>query len=309
VPRIVVVGSCNMDLVARAPRLPAPGETILDGEFYTAHGGKGANQAVAAARLGAAVVFVGRTGADSFGAQLRRGLEADGVDTTYLVDDPAAPTGVAIILVDHRGENSIVVASGANLRLTPQAVDQAAPAIQSADVLLLQLELPLQTVQHAAALAVRAGVPVVLNPAPARALPGDLLRLAHVLTPNRSEAGVLAGMAVHRPDDAALAAVRLVRRGSAAVVITLGACGAVVLERAGAQPQRLEPFRVEAVDATAAGDAFNAGLAVGLAAGHSLAEAARLGMAAGALAATRRGAQPSLPHRDEVDRLLGAAGG
>lgn len=304
-PRIVVVGSCNMDLVVRAPRLPAPGETVLGGEFYTAHGGKGANQAVAAARLGADVTFVGRVGADQFGAALRAGLAQAGVDVSHLVSDPEAPSGVAMILVDHRGENSIVVASGANLRLTPHDVERARALIEAADVLLLQLESPLETVQYAAALAARAGRIVVLNPAPAQPLADDLLRLAGVLTPNRSEAALLAGVPAGSAAEATAAAQELAARSGSAVVITLGAEGAVVLERPGASVQWLEPFRVDAIDTTGAGDAFNAGLAVGLAEGRSLVEAARMGMAAGALATTKRGAQPSLPSRGEVERLLG----
>jgi len=293
-----------MDLVVRAPRLPGPGETVLGGEFYTAHGGKGANQAVAAARLGAEAIFIGRLGTDQFGAALRAGLEQAGVDVSYLVSDPEAPSGVAMILVDHRGENSIVVASGANLRLSPDDVERARPAIEAADVLLLQLESPLATVQRAAELAAQAGRMIVLNPAPAQPLPDALLRLITVLTPNRSEAALLAGMPVHSADDAVRAAQVLAKRVAGAVVITLGAEGAVVLERTGAPVQRLPAFRVEAIDATGAGDAFNAGLAVGLAEGRSLIEAVRLGMAAGALATTKRGAQPSLPYREQVERLL-----
>lgn len=301
-PRIAVVGSCNMDLVVRAPRLPAPGETVLGGEYYTAHGGKGANQAVAAARLGAEVTFVGRVGADQFGAALRAGLAQAGIAVSHLIDDPQAPSGVAMILVDHCGENSIVVASGANLRLTPHDVERARALIEGADVLLLQLESPLETVQYAAALAARAGRIVVLNPAPAQPLTDDLLRFASVLTPNRSEATLLAGLPVST--ETIVATRQLAARSGGAVVVTLGAEGAMVLERPGAPAQKLEPFRVDAIDTTAAGDAFNAGLAVGLAEGRPLVEAVRLGMAAGALATTKRGAQPSLPYRHEVERLL-----
>jgi ribokinase len=291
-----------MDLVVRAPRLPAPGETVLGGEYYTAHGGKGANQAVAAARLGAEVAFVGRVGADQFGAALRAGLAQAGIDVSHLIDDPQAPSGVAMILVDHRGENSIVVASGANLRLTPHDVERARALIEGADVLLLQLESPLETVQYAATLAARAGRIVVLNPAPAQPLTDDLLRFASVVTPNRSEATLLAGL----PADTQIivAARQLAARSGGAVVVTLGAEGAIVLERPRAPVQKLEPFRVDAIDTTGAGDAFNAGLAVGLAEGRPLMEAVRLGMAAGALATTKRGAQPSLPYRHEVERLL-----
>jgi ribokinase len=306
-PRVVVVGSCNMDLVTVAARLPRPGETVLGDEFFIAHGGKGANQAVAAARLGGDVTFVGRVGDDSFGQQLRQGLVAAGVDTTHMVTDPEAATGVAAIVVDHHGENCIVVASGANYRLTPDDVERAAPAIRAADVLLVQLESPLAAVQRAAELAWRAGVRLVLNPAPAQPLSGELLRLVSVLTPNRSEAALLAGFAggTHQSLDEITA--RLRQRGVGAIVVTLGAEGAAALAPGAIALRHLPPFRVDAVDSTGAGDAFNGGLAVGLAEGRDLLDAVRLGMAAGALATTRRGAQPSLPDRDEAQRLLDAA--
>lgn len=307
VARIVVVGSLNMDLVVRTPRIPSPGETIIGRELHTVPGGKGANQAVAAARLGAQVAMVGRVGQDAFGGPLLANLAANGVDHAWVQEDPDAATGVALIEVDDAGRNSIVVVSGANMRLTPADVDAAQPAMAGAQALLLQLESPLETVTHAAQLARRLGVRVILNPAPARPLPPELLAAVDVLAPNESETALLTGRAVDTLADAEAAAQALLDQGVPTVVLTLGERGSLLARRDGMQ--HFPAFPVTPVDTTAAGDAFVGGLAVALAEGQPLAEAMRWGNAAGALATTRLGAQPSLPDRAAVLALLASGAG
>jgi len=300
--RVTVVGSLNMDLVVRAPRIPRPGETIIGGEFRTVPGGKGANQAVAAARLGAQVAMVGRVGGDAFGGLLLENLAAAGVDHTFVTRDPQAATGVALIEVDDAGQNSIVVVSGANMRLAPADVEAAAAAIGVADVLLLQLESPLETVTRAAQVAHARGVTVILNPAPARPVPAGLLGLVDVLIPNESETALLTGLPVGDQEEAQAAAAALRRMGVATVILTLGERGALLAYEGGAE--LFPAFDVTPVDTTAAGDAFVGGLAVALAEGRPLREAVRWGNAAGALATTRLGAQPSLPTRQALDDML-----
>ncbi len=299
---VVVVGSLNMDLVARAPRIPAPGETLLGGEFRTVPGGKGANQAVAAARLGARVSMVGRLGDDDFATQLLANLEADRVDHSAVIQDASTTTGVALIVVADDGQNSIVVASGANMQVTPGDVDAAAETIAAADVLLLQLEIPLDAVQRAAEIAHEHGVPVVLNPAPARDLPADLLSRVDVLIPNESETALLTGLPVDTRAELEAAARTLLGRGVGTAILTLGARGAMLAT--GSSVELIPTFEVQPVDTTAAGDAFVAGFSVALAEGKPVAEAVRWGNAAGALAVTRMGAQTSLPRRAELEQLL-----
>jgi ribokinase len=291
-----------MDLVARAPRIPQPGETIIGRDFHTLPGGKGANQAVAAARLGAAVTMVGRVGGDAFARLLLDNLAASGVDHTFVIQDSGAATGVALIVVDAAGQNSIVVASGANMRLSPADVEAAEAAIAAADVLLLQLETPLETVTRAAQMAHAHGVTVILNPAPAQPLPPALLSLVDVLVPNESETALLTGLPIDSRARIEAAAGALMASGADAVILTLGERGALLAQAGGTQA--FPAFRVTAVDTTAAGDAFMGGLAVALAEGQSLAESIHWGNAAGALAATRLGAQPSLPARRAVEKLL-----
>jgi len=300
--RVVVVGSLNMDLVIRSARIPQPGETILGGEFHSIPGGKGANQAVGTARLGAHVSMVGRVGDDAFGNQLLNNLSADGIDHTFVLRDGASATGVALIVVDDAGQNTIVVASGANMRLSPSDVDAAAAVFATADALLLQLESPLQTVIHAAKLARAHGVTVILNPAPARPLPQELLTLVDVLVPNESETSLLTGMPVANLDEAVAASAALHQAGVGTVILTLGERGALLAEERATRV--LPAFEVEPLDTTAAGDAFLAGLAVALAEGRNPGEAVRWGNAAGALATTRLGAQTSLPARQAVEQLL-----
>ena len=300
--RVTVADSLNMDLVVRAPRIPEPGETIIGGEFRTVPGGKGANQAVAAARLGAQVAMVGRVGGDAFGGLLLENLAAAGVDPAFVTRDPQAATGVALIEVDDAGQNSIVVVSGANMRLAPADVEAAAAAIGVADVLLLQLESPLETVTRAAQVAHAQGVTVILNPAPARPVPAGLLGLVDVLIPNESETALLTGLPVGDQEQAQAAAAALRRMGVPTVILTLGERGALLAYEGGAE--LFPAFDVTPVDTTAAGDAFVGGLAVALAEGRPLQEAVRWGNAAGALATTRLGAQPSLPTRLALDDML-----
>jgi ribokinase len=300
--RVTVVGSLNMDLVARAPRIPQPGETIIGGDFHTVPGGKGANQAVAAARLGAQVSMVGRVGRDAFADPLLNNLAAAGVDHTFVTQDPEAATGVALIVVDDAGQNSIVVASGANMRLSLADVDGAEAAIAAADALLLQLESPLETVTRAAKVARAHGVKVILNPAPARSLPGALLSLVDVLIPNESETALLTGMPVGDQAEAEAAATALRGLGVGTVILTLGERGALLAREE--KTELFPAFDVTSVDTTAAGDAFVGGFAVALAEGQSLAEAVRWGNAAGALATTKLGAQPSLPTRQEIKEFI-----
>jgi ribokinase len=301
-PAVLVIGSSNTDLIIKAARIPKPGETILGGEFARAAGGKGANQAVAAARAGGAVTFIARVGRDANGEAALAGFTADGINVKHVIRDPTHPSGVALILVDRKGENSIAVASGANDKLSPADVREANAAFRRARVVLLQLETPLKTVMASAALAAAAGVPMVLNPAPAQPLPLQLLKRVYVLTPNESEAELLTGVVVSNQATAARAAEKLLARGVQIVIITLGARGAFV---AGKGVQQMIPgFKVDAVDATGAGDVFNGALVVALAEGRSLPEAARFASAAAAISVTRFGAQPSAPTRREIETVL-----
>jgi ribokinase len=308
---VVVIGSLNVDLISRTDRIPAPGETVSGSDLLTLPGGKGANQAVAAARLATArgprVYMVGRVGDDDAGGRLVAGLRADGVDASHVRVTRGVATGCALILVDGRGENSIVVSPGANGRVTPADVDAAVPVLRGAAVVLLQLEIPLATVRHAIGVCRKLGVPTVLDPAPVPrgGLPRALFA-STFLTPNQVESLHLATM-IPAPgakvSDVGGIATKLHARGAATVVLKLGARGAAVATRGG-ELTVVRPYRVRVVDSTAAGDAFNGALAVALAEGKSLPEALRFANAAGALCCTRRGAQPALPTRAEVERLL-----
>jgi ribokinase len=290
---IAVLGSANMDLVATTPRLPGPGETVLGTHFSTVPGGKGANQAIAAARAGGACAFLGAVGDDAFGAELRSTLAAAGVDVSALRTVPG-PSGVALIAVDERAENTIVVVPGANGTVTALSeVDRR--AIEGADVLLCQLETPLDAVLSAAGHARGAGVRVLLNAAPARVLPSELLALVDLLVVNEHEAAIVAGS----PEVEALLA--LVPQ----VVLTLGAAGAVYASRTG-EPIRVAAPKVDAVDTTAAGDAFTGAFAVAWGEGRPEGEALRWACAAGAVCATRPGASSALPTRAEIHALFEA---
>jgi len=301
-PKIVVVGSSNTDMIVKIPRLPKPGETILGGAFSMAAGGKGANQAVAAARAGGEVTFIAKVGDDMFGKQAREGFVRDAIHTEYVLTDPNSPSGIALILVDEHGENSIAVASGANAELNPADVAQAKKAIVSAQILLLQLEIPLPTVEAAVKLAEQAGVRIVLNPAPARPLDESLLRLVSIITPNETEVELLTGVKISDGASLATAAERLLAQGVQRVIITLGARGAFVADDE--EEHFIPSFTVNAIDATAAGDVFNGVLAVSLAEGNDLPRAVRFANAAAALSVTKLGAQPSAPFRNEIEELL-----
>jgi ribokinase len=303
-PRIVVVGSVNVDMVVKSARIPVPGETTTGGKFASLPGGKGANQAVAAARLGAHVTLIAKVGDDVFGHEAIEGYRQEGIETDCIFCDHELPTGVALILVDNAGENLISCAPGANSALTPADIIETADIIRSADALLLQLEIPLETVLAAADIAADAGVPVILDPAPAPAipLPSGLYRCASFMTPNEIEASQLTGLAVRDELSAAAAAEHLRSASQKCVIITLGRAGAFFCS---ADDRYLVPgFKVKACDTTAAGDAFNAGFAVALGAGGTTFDAITQGCAAGALAASRLGAQSSLPTRDDLKRFI-----
>ena len=299
--QILVVGSINMDLAVRCPHIPTPGETILGSSLLESPGGKGANQAVAAARLGGAVTLCGCLGADAYGQALRRSLERDGVGVTWLAER-GERSGVALIEVAERGENSIVVVPGANQLITPGDVTLALDAMPAAEVLLLQLEIPLITVQAAARLARARGVQVLLDPAPAQPLPDDLLAEVDILLPNQGEAGALAGMPVMSRADAIEAGRRLQARGARTVIVKLGAEGALILGEGG--EQHISGERVDAIDSTAAGDCLAGALAVALVEGRRLPAALAFANAAAALSTTRPGAQASMPMRADVEALL-----
>jgi ribokinase len=300
---IVVVGSINLDLVAVADRIPKVGETIIGNSFNTFYGGKGANQAVAAAKLRYPVAMVGNVGNDAFGTQLRNGLNNAGVDTAY-VYTVEGPSGVALITTGPHGDNSIVVVPGANGHLTPTLLEKAAPLLKSAGFILAQLEIPLETVDFVAQFAERHNIPFMLDPAPARELSGTLLRRVSWITPNETEAQeLLKADIIDGDQDSYPAADRLLACGAKNVLVKLGSRGCVIAQ--GTLPkERVPAFSVNAVDTTAAGDAFNAGFAVGMLRGYSTLRSAVFASAVAAISVTRPGAQPSMPTGDEVERFL-----
>jgi len=297
-PKIVVVGSANTDFVLGVPELPSKGETVLGNQFRVVRGGKGANQAVAAARLGAEVTFVARLGSDSFGDEALAAYRQEGIRTDFIVQDPEIHSGIALIMVNPNGENMIGVGPGANSHLTAENVRAASAAIQEADCILMQLEIPLEAVQAAGEIARGNHVRVILNPAPAQRLSPEILNSIDYLTPNETEAAILAG-----EDPTAIGPESLPRLASILgvpnLVVTLGSRGACVLQNG--QTTLIPSFPVTPVDTTASGDAFNGALAVALAAGEDIAQAVKYANAAGAITATRPGAQPSLPTREELD--------
>lgn len=302
-PVIVVLGGINMDLVGTTERMPAPGETVFGQSFHTAPGGKGANQAVSAARLGAEVRIVGRVGQDEFGPVLLDGMRREGIDITGVASDPNNSSGIAMILLDGRKENYIIAIYGANLASDHDQVSAVESALDGADALLLQLETPLEVAVESARLAKRMGVHVVWDPAPALDMGHDAYTLCDVLTPNQSEAEYLTGIPVTDLDSAKRASRQLVSDGVSACVLTMAEAGSYYATHDG--EGFVPPFDVEVSDTVAAGDAFSAGLGVALAEGLSLPSAVRYASAAGALAVTKRGAQEAMPHRREVDALFG----
>lgn len=300
--KILVVGSFMMDLVVRTPRVPENGETIIGTSFNRFPGGKGANQAVAAARLGGAVTMAGKVGSDDFGDEFLSVLASEGINTAYILRDSQAATGVGFITLDHAGNNRIVVVPGANLRYSVQDLAQIESLIKDSDILIMQLEMDMSVIEHAVELAGRYQVPVILNPAPARALDDELLRGVTYLTPNETEAEILTGVKVTSIDRAKEAAEALLEKGVKTVVLTLAEKGALVASNAGAT--HVSGFSVQPVDTVAAGDAFNGAFAVAISKGKSLVEACRFANAVGAIAVTRPGAIPSLPSAAEVERFL-----
>jgi ribokinase len=297
--KIVVVGSFNTDLTAYTERLPKPGETIIGQKFVTGPGGKGSNQAVAAARLGADVTFIGRVGQDVFAEIAYKIWREENVNTNFVVRDPDNATGVAPIWVDSAGENTIIVIPGANMTVSTADIDAASETIKNADVLIVQLEINFEAISHALRVAKSHGVRTILNPAPAAAIGRDVVALADYLTPNETELAILAGKS---DADIKAAARSLLTSDQQTAVVTLGAQGAQWVNRDGSN--LIPAFKVEVVDTTGAGDAFNGGFAVALAEGKSLEEAIRFGNATAALSVTRPGTAPSMPTRAEVEALL-----
>jgi ribokinase len=300
---IIVVGSVNMDLVIRAPRMPAPGETIAGSGFRAIPGGKGANQAVAAARTGAEVHFIGSIGGDDFGLRLKRGLADEGIDLSHLSVLEDESTGVAMIILDAKGQNSIVLSPGANGRVTPEQIETCADTIASARMLVCQLETPLTAVTRAIDIAYDNEVPVILNPAPAVPLNRRLLAKIKYLIPNETEASLLSGVQVVDGETARAAARRLTDEGVEQVLITLGDKGVVSVLKDGTVLS-IPAIVVPVVDTTGAGDTFVGSLAVELANGKSVREAIQYAQYAAALKVTKLGAQTSIPHRDEVERFI-----
>lgn len=300
--RILIVGSSNTDMVIKADHLPAPGETILGGTFLMNPGGKGANQAVAAARLGGNVVFICKTGNDIFGRQSIQLFQEEGIDTSYILSDAKHPSGVALISVDKNAENCIVVASGANATLSVGDLQRAEAVIGEAVMVLMQLEIPVATVQYVAATASAKNIKVILNPAPACELPDELLKNINIVTPNKTEAEMLTGIKVTDLDSAKEAALKLNSKGIETVIITLGVSGALVLHDQKFTHIRALP--VTAVDTTAAGDVFNGALAVAFSEGKDVLAATEFACNAAAIAVTRLGAQSSAPYKREIDGFL-----
>lgn len=296
--RILVIGSSNTDMVIKTNKLPAPGETILGGTFLLNPGGKGANQAVSAARLGGKITFVTKRGNDLFGNQTIGLLMREGIDTQYVVKDPALPSGVALIVVDSIGENIIVVAPGSNGNLQQEDIPSKLFASDKFEILLLQLEIPVKTVEYAAEKASENGIKVILNPAPAQKLSDDLLKNTWLITPNESETEILTGLSVNDSSTAEIAASSLLNRGVRNVIITMGAAGAYV--KSENYTGMVPGVTVKAIDTTAAGDVFNGALAVALAEGKELKDAALFANRAASISVTRLGAQASAPYRNEI---------
>lgn len=300
-PSIVVVGSSNTDMVTTTDHLPEPGETILGEKFFINPGGKGANQAVAASRLGGTVIFIAKIGDDIFGRQSLQLFREEGIDTAHIISDHENPSGIALITVDKHGENCIVVAPGSNAALVPADIDNAKTIIEQASVVLLQLEIPISTVQYVINIAAAAHVPVILNPAPACALPDSILSHVSIITPNEKEAGMLTGIHIKDEITATQAAKKLKEKGIKTVIITLGQQGALVYHD---DECIIVPAPVvRAVDTTAAGDVFNGALAVALSEKKSMAYAVGYACKAASISVTRLGAQSSAPYKNECENV------
>ena len=296
--KIVVIGSTNTDMVIKSDHLPAPGETLLGGTFFMNPGGKGANQAVAASRLGGKVTFISKTGNDIFGEQSVQNLKNEGINTEYMAVDPENPSGIALITVDSMAENCIVVAPGYNMTLKPDDIDKAIKQIELAEIVLLQLEIAIETVEYAAQIAFRNKRKVILNPAPAQKLSDSLLKTIYILTPNETEAEILTGVKVTDIGSAEKAAGILRNKGVEIIIITMGANGAFI--HTGSLSELIPAPKVKAVDTTAAGDTFNGALAVAFSEDFNIREAVQFANKAASIAVKKLGAQASIPYRSEV---------
>ncbi len=302
--KILIVGSSNTDLIIKVPEIPRPGETLLGGEFQTFPGGKGANQAVAAARAGGDVVFIASVGDDAYGEEAVKGYALDNIDTENIKICKNVPSGIAMINVSDKGENAITVAPGANARLTPADLDDAEEAFLEADFMLVQLETPVETVAKAMEMCREFNTMVILNPAPAMDLPGEILSMTDIITPNETEAERLTGISIRDENDARRAAEKLHEKGVGKVIITMGAGGAFLSDPVSGTRLLIPGFSVEAADTTAAGDVFNGQLAVALSEEKSLEDSIRIAHAAAALSVQKIGAQSSIPRREETDYFL-----
>ena len=296
---ILVVGSSNTDMVVKTKRLPRPGETVVGGTFFMNPGGKGANQAVAIARLDGQATFICKTGNDVFGNQSKHLFELEGINTSFMFSDPVHPSGVALITVDAHAENCIAVASGANANLLPSDLSTAREAIEKADIILMQLEIPMDTIKYVAGIAHKLNKKVILNPAPAQPLDSELLQSLYLLTPNETEAEMISGIKITDDHSLQACARAIYNKGVRSVIITLGAKGAYLYNDA--VQEYIPSYTVSAVDTTAAGDVFNGALAVAISEGFELLEAIRFANKAAAISVTRVGAQASAPYRHEVD--------
>lgn len=300
--KLVVVGSSNMDLVISLPRIPAIGETVLGGKSSMVFGGKGANQAVASKRSGGDIAFIAKVGNDLFGENMKNHFKREGFQTDLILTDAIEPTGIAQIFVSEKGENSIAVAPGANMKLMPKDIEPFTDLIKNSKAVLLQLETPLETVEYIADIAFQNKVKLILNPAPAQKLSKNLLKKIWLITPNETEASLLTGIEVKDASSAIKAGEHLLKMGIKNVIITLGENGSLLCNEKGSE--HFKAFKAKAIDSTAAGDVFNGTLAVAITNGESLQEAINFAAAAAAISVTREGAQPSIPSRTEIENFL-----
>jgi len=300
--KLVVIGSSNMDLVISLPRIPAIGETVLGGKSSMVFGGKGANQAVASIRSGGDIAFIAKVGNDLFGKNMKNHFKREGFQTDLILTDVSEPTGIAQIFVSEKGENSIAVAPGANMKLMPKDIEPFTDLIKNSKVVLLQLETPLETVEYIADIAYQNKVKLILNPAPAQKLDKNLLKKVWLITPNETEASLLTGIEVKDSSSAVKAAEHLLKMGIKNVIVTLGENGSLLCNKKGSE--HFKAFKAKAVDSTAAGDVFNGTLAVAITNEESLQNAINFAAAAAAISVTREGAQPSIPTYTEIDTFL-----
>jgi ribokinase len=297
--KILIVGSSNTDMVIKTGHLPRPGETVIGGIFFMNPGGKGANQAVTVARLGGQAVFICKTGSDVFGHQAYQLFEEEGIDTSYILLDSKNPSGVALITVDANAENCIVVASGSNANLLREDLVKAKEAIEEADIILMQLEIPMGTVEFVAQTANEKNKKVILNPAPAQPLSAQLISNLYIITPNETEAEMISGITITTDESAFEAAKKIAGMGVDNVIITMGDRGALIYNKT--TSTIIDAYKVKAIDTTAAGDVFNGALAVALAEDRTIVDAVRFACKTAAISVTREGAQSSVPYRNEVD--------